>query len=103
MKIVCIGGGPSGLYFALLMKQQNPAHEIVVGDVVRFTEPDLNLLDCGRCVINAGCGLVDPFKQAVLAFLAVLDRYTIADTAREKTWMRGIWARLPSKARGLRG
>ena len=30
MKIVCIGGGPAGLYFALLMKQQNPAHEIVV-------------------------------------------------------------------------
>ncbi|MBK6865360.1 MAG: bifunctional salicylyl-CoA 5-hydroxylase/oxidoreductase [Ideonella sp.] len=30
MKIVCIGGGPAGLYFALLMKQQDPAHEIVV-------------------------------------------------------------------------
>ena len=30
MKIVCIGGGPSGLYFALLMKRQNPAHQIVV-------------------------------------------------------------------------
>ncbi len=30
MKIVCIGGGPSGLYFALLMKQNNPAHEITV-------------------------------------------------------------------------
>ncbi|MEF7616235.1 bifunctional salicylyl-CoA 5-hydroxylase/oxidoreductase [Aquincola sp. MAHUQ-54] len=30
MKIVCIGGGPAGLYFALLMKQQNPAHEIRV-------------------------------------------------------------------------
>ncbi len=30
MKIVCIGGGPSGLYFALLMKQQDPAHEITV-------------------------------------------------------------------------
>src|SRR6476659_397908 len=30
MKIVCIGGGPAGLYFALLMKQQNPSHEITV-------------------------------------------------------------------------
>ncbi|WP_182285435.1 bifunctional salicylyl-CoA 5-hydroxylase/oxidoreductase [Comamonas testosteroni] len=30
MKIVCIGGGPAGLYFALLMKQMNPAHEVTV-------------------------------------------------------------------------
>jgi anthraniloyl-CoA monooxygenase len=30
MKIVCIGGGPAGLYFSLLMKRQNPAHQVVV-------------------------------------------------------------------------
>jgi anthraniloyl-CoA monooxygenase len=30
MKIICIGGGPAGLYFALLMKQHNPAHDITV-------------------------------------------------------------------------
>ncbi len=30
MKIVCIGGGPAGLYFALLMKKLDPAHEITV-------------------------------------------------------------------------
>ena len=30
MRIVCIGGGPAGLYFALLMKKQNPAHHITV-------------------------------------------------------------------------
>ena len=30
MNILCIGGGPAGLYFALLMKQQNPAHHITV-------------------------------------------------------------------------
>jgi len=30
MNIVCIGGGPAGLYFSLLMKKQNPAHQITV-------------------------------------------------------------------------
>ncbi|HUY04212.1 MAG TPA: bifunctional salicylyl-CoA 5-hydroxylase/oxidoreductase [Rhodocyclaceae bacterium] len=30
MNIVCIGGGPAGLHFALLMKQQDPAHAITV-------------------------------------------------------------------------
>jgi anthraniloyl-CoA monooxygenase len=30
MKIVCIGGGPAGLYFSLLMKKQNPGHDITV-------------------------------------------------------------------------
>ena len=30
MKIVCIGGGPAGLYFGLLMKLQDPSHEVVI-------------------------------------------------------------------------
>ena len=30
MNILCIGGGPAGLYFALLMKQQHPSHQITV-------------------------------------------------------------------------
>jgi anthraniloyl-CoA monooxygenase len=30
MKMTIIGGGPAGLYFALLMKKQNPAHKITV-------------------------------------------------------------------------
>jgi anthraniloyl-CoA monooxygenase len=30
MNIVCIGGGPAGLYFGLLMKKQNPAHEVTI-------------------------------------------------------------------------
>jgi anthraniloyl-CoA monooxygenase len=30
MNIVCIGGGPAGLYFSLLMKKLNPGHDITV-------------------------------------------------------------------------
>jgi anthraniloyl-CoA monooxygenase len=30
MKVVCIGGGPAGLYFALLMKKLNPSHDVTV-------------------------------------------------------------------------
>ena len=30
MRIVCIGGGPAGLYFAILMKKLDPGHQITV-------------------------------------------------------------------------
>ncbi|MFT5484735.1 MAG: anthraniloyl-CoA monooxygenase, partial [Halieaceae bacterium] len=30
MKIVCLGGGPSGLYLAISMKLRNPSHDILV-------------------------------------------------------------------------
>lgn len=30
MKIVCVGGGPAGLYFSILMKELDPSHEISV-------------------------------------------------------------------------
>lgn len=54
---------------------------INVGTVVRRTE-DLALVAClegGACLIAPACVLQTALKEATAAFLAVLDRYTIAD------------------------
>lgn len=32
MRIACLGGGPAGLYFAIMMKKANPAHAVTVID-----------------------------------------------------------------------
>jgi Rrf2 family nitric oxide-sensitive transcriptional repressor len=56
-----------------------PAEEIRVGTVVRHTEEGFDLVDCGSCVIAPACGLTGVLKEALAAFLAVLDNYTLAD------------------------
>lgn len=59
-----------------------PPREIVVGAVVRQTEDDLALVECfagGACAITAPCRLRRALGEALAAFLAVLDGYTLAD------------------------
>ncbi|WP_456684786.1 Rrf2 family transcriptional regulator [Bradyrhizobium sp. P5_C11_2] len=59
-----------------------PAADIVVGAVVRQTEDDLALVECfasGACAITAPCRLRRALGEALGAFLAVLDGYTLAD------------------------
>ncbi len=56
-----------------------PAEAIIVGAVVRHTENGLDLADCGGCVIAPACGLTGVLGEALGAFLAVLDRYSLAD------------------------
>lgn len=62
----------------------HPPEEINVGAVVRHTEDGFNLVDCGGCIIAPSCGLTGVLREALAAFMAVLDRYTLADllTAR---------------------
>ncbi|HYX90946.1 MAG TPA: bifunctional salicylyl-CoA 5-hydroxylase/oxidoreductase [Myxococcaceae bacterium] len=38
MKIAIVGGGPAGLYFAILMKKQDPAHRVTVIERNRFDQ-----------------------------------------------------------------
>jgi Rrf2 family nitric oxide-sensitive transcriptional repressor len=60
------------------------AEEIGVGEVVRSTEENLALVECfepasSRCAIETACGLRAVMREALDAFFAVLDRYTVAD------------------------
>lgn len=62
---------------------------IGLGDVVRRTEPDFALVPClaptdSSCVILPACVLRHAIEQARDAFLAVLDRYTLADLIRPR-------------------
>jgi Rrf2 family nitric oxide-sensitive transcriptional repressor len=67
-----------------------PATDIRIGAVVRHGEADLNMAECGECVIARACGLTGVLREALDAFLAVLDRYSLADITRK----RGDLARL---------
>ena len=63
MRILCIGGGPAGLYFALLMKLQNPAN------LIRMAERN-------RPFDTFGWGVV--FSDQTLGNLQVADPVTAA-------------------------
>ncbi len=69
------------------LKLARPAKEIMVGDVVRSTEPDFDLLECfnpatDKCVISGCCSLKSVIFNAQAGFLDVLDKYTLADIAK---------------------
>jgi len=53
--------------------------EINIGALIRHTEDGFDLVDCGGCVIAPACGLTGVLKEALGAFLKVLDGYTLAD------------------------
>ena len=62
-----------------------PAAQINVGDVVRRTEEGFELVECGTCVIAPACGLTGALDEALAAFMAVLDRYTLADLLKKRS------------------
>lgn len=77
--LTAVRGRAGGLRLAM------PAEKIVLGKVIRETEPDFALVECfstgNQCVITNCCKLQGVLEEALQAFLAVLDRQTLASIA----------------------
>jgi Rrf2 family nitric oxide-sensitive transcriptional repressor len=68
------------------MRLARPAESITVGEIVRWTEAPLELVECfnqetNTCPLLGACHLSRGLQRALRAFLSVLDDLTIADIA----------------------
>jgi len=72
--------------------------EINVADVVRLTEPHMNLVECfdeqtNTCPIDPACGLKQVLLRARAAFLKELEAHTLADFAPRAPALISLWKR----------
>lgn len=79
------------------MRLARPAEAIIVGEVVRRTEPDMALAPClnagdASCAITPACTLRRALHEARSAFLAVLDSYSLADLVANGDVLRQLLA-----------
>ncbi len=68
------------------LRLARPPHAIGLGEVVRLTEPNMNLVECfdlktNQCCIVRNCFLKSALYESRQAFMMVLDKYTLADAA----------------------
>ena len=80
------------------------ADRIRIGEVVRRTEGSMALVECfsrdmNTCPLSPACGLKGVLREAFDAFLAVLDRATLADLVAEPRWVTQVVALHPRSAR----
>jgi Rrf2 family nitric oxide-sensitive transcriptional repressor len=82
-----------------------PAAEIDVGQVVRLTEEDFNLVECfdrdaDGCLISPVCRLRRVFSAARDAFLRELDQVTLADLTGNAASLRRLLFVPPDESSG---
>lgn len=71
------------------IKLARAAEDINMGDVIRKTESNLEVVECmnqstNTCPIIGACGLKPWLAQAMHAFLTVLDGVTLADIVQNR-------------------
>jgi len=80
--------------------------DIRVGEVVRCTEEDFNIVQCfgpgaDRCQIEPACILQGALHEALAAFLGVLDRYSLADLVTNQQQLARLLNAYPQSTRRM--
>jgi|SRR5690606_9909498 len=76
--------------------------DINVGALIRHTEDGFDLVDCGSCVIAPACGLTGALHEALAAFMAVLDGYTLDDLLAKRLDLSSLLTAPDARATALR-
>lgn len=78
------------------LRLAKPPEVIRVGEVLRLTEPDFDMVPCfeapDMCRITSGCLLKNALGEATSAYLGVLDRYTLADLVADQRALKALLA-----------
>ncbi|HAC58467.1 MAG TPA: BadM/Rrf2 family transcriptional regulator [Rhodobiaceae bacterium] len=79
------------------LRLARPPEEIAIGDVVRAMEEDFRIVECfdrdaNSCCIAPACRLKRLLKEALDAWLAVLDGATLADLVEKPAPLRRLLA-----------
>jgi DNA-binding IscR family transcriptional regulator len=86
------------------LRLSRPAPDIRVGDVVRSSETDMDLVPCFSddivCALLPACDLRHALEEASDAFAQILDRYSIGDLTANRGPLRALLA-MPRKPRRI--
>jgi Rrf2 family nitric oxide-sensitive transcriptional repressor len=88
------------------LRLKRPAAGIGLGEVIRRTEPDMELVPCfaktgGSCALTPACQLKLALHRARAAFMEVLDGYTLADLVQNRSVLSGLLPRAAGEAADL--
>jgi Rrf2 family nitric oxide-sensitive transcriptional repressor len=77
--------------------------DIRLGDLVRATEPNMDLVECfdsesNTCPIDPVCGMKGALKRAGDAFIASLNESTLADFMPRRAKLISLWRVAPPAA-----
>lgn len=69
--------------------------DVNLGSLIRATEDDLALVEClksdgGECVIDPACSLRSVVREALGAYLAVFDKYVLADLVKNRNGLSAL-------------